>query len=173
MQAVATRLGVTPMALYRHVGTKAELLDGLVERLLGELAPLPAELSWDDRLAAAAHGIRAVARRHPAVFPLLLERPAATPDALGVRNDVYRALAEAGVGQDELARTERLISTAILGFAVSEVAGRFAKHSRRLLDADFDRLLQLLRGFIADEAKASAPAGGSARSAVKAARKGR
>src|SRR5580658_8888177 len=74
MQAVATRLGVTPMALYRHVGTKAELLDGLVERLLGELAPLPAELSWDDRLAAAAHGIRAVARRHPAVFPLLLER---------------------------------------------------------------------------------------------------
>jgi len=31
MHAVATRLGVTPMALYRHVGDKAALLDGLVE----------------------------------------------------------------------------------------------------------------------------------------------
>ncbi len=34
MRAVADRLGVTPMALYRHVGDKQGLLDGLVERLL-------------------------------------------------------------------------------------------------------------------------------------------
>jgi AcrR family transcriptional regulator len=148
MQAVAGRLGVTPMALYRHVGSKAELLDGLVERLLTEF-PMPSPgLPWDERLTAVAQGIRRVARRHPAVFPLLLERPAATPVALRVRGGVYDALADAGVEPDEIARTERLVSTAILGFAVSEVAGRFSRHSRRLLDGDFTRLLELLRACI-------------------------
>jgi len=156
MQAVAARLGVTPMALYRHVGTKAELLDGLVERLLTEF-PLPApELAWDERLTAMAQGIRSVARRHPAVFPLLLERPAATPDALRVRGGIYEALLQAGVGSDDVARTERLVSTAILGFAVSEVAGRFAHHARGLLDADFVRLLELLRLLIVSDVEAGA-----------------
>ena len=37
MQAVADRLGVTPMALYRHVTNKADLLDGLVESILLEV----------------------------------------------------------------------------------------------------------------------------------------
>src|SRR5580658_155886 len=148
MQAVAGRLGVTPMALYRHVGSKAELLDGLVERLLTEF-PMPSPgLPWDERLTAVAQGIRRVARRHPAVFPLLLERPAATPEALRVRGGVYDALADAGVEPDEIARTERLVSTAILGFAVSEVAGRFSRHSHRLLNGDFTRLLEMLRGCI-------------------------
>ena len=40
MQAVADRLGVTPMALYRHVANKADLLDGMVESILLEV-PLP------------------------------------------------------------------------------------------------------------------------------------
>jgi|SRR5580658_1275429 AcrR family transcriptional regulator len=154
MQAVAARLGVTPMALYRHVGNKAELLDGLVERLLTELPMPAAELGWEDRLRSMAQGIRRVARRHPTVFPLLLERPAATPEALVVRGGVYNALAEAGVDSDAVSRLERLISSAILGFAVSEVAGRFARHSRRLLDADFASLLDLVGGWIVAAADA-------------------
>jgi AcrR family transcriptional regulator len=40
MHAVARRLQVTPMALYRHVDDKNALLDGLVEMLLTEY-PLP------------------------------------------------------------------------------------------------------------------------------------
>lgn len=39
MAAVAERLGVTPMALYRHVAYKTDLLDGLVELWC----------SWDQR----------------------------------------------------------------------------------------------------------------------------
>ena len=38
MHAVGRRLAVTPMALYRHVGGKDALLDGLVEALLTEIA---------------------------------------------------------------------------------------------------------------------------------------
>src|SRR5260370_16919206 len=39
MRAVAERVGVTPMALYPHVGSKAELLDAMMGRLIGELLP--------------------------------------------------------------------------------------------------------------------------------------
>lgn len=152
MQAVADRLEVTPMALYRHVANKADLLDGLVERLLTEFPQPSADLPWDQRLAGLAQAIHRSARRHPAVFPLLLQRPATTPGAREVREGIYRGLREAGVGADRIARIERLTSTAILGFAVSEAAGRFAKHARRELDADFDLLQHMLRDFIEAEA---------------------
>jgi AcrR family transcriptional regulator len=152
MGAVATRLKVTPMALYRHVANKAGLLDGIVELLLTEFPPPPAG-PWVDRLAGLADAIRASAQRHPSVFPLLLQRPATTPRARGARNSVYSALKEAGVEEARIEQTERLISTAILGFAASEAAGRFRNHSRRQLDADFALLQELLGRFIESESQ--------------------
>jgi AcrR family transcriptional regulator len=137
MQAVARRLGVTAMALYRHVRDKAELLDRVVEALLTEF-PLPADdLPWDERLRTVGRSIRDVARRHPAVFPLLLQRPATTPESRRVREAVCLALEEAGFAPDEARRAERLVSTAVLGFAVSEATGRFRGHTRRTIDEDF------------------------------------
>lgn len=152
MAKVAERLGVTPMALYRHVADKADLLDGLVELLLTEF-PAPSEAgAWDERLAALARNIRSSARRHPSVFPLLLQRPATTDEARRTRDAVHAALRDAGVRVEQVAQVERLVSTAILGFSVSEVAGRFAHLSTEERDADFDALLAALRGFIAARA---------------------
>ena len=39
---------------------------------------------------------------------------------------------------------QRLLSTAVLGFALSEVAGRFDAQTARQRDADFELLLELL-----------------------------
>lgn len=136
MRAVADRLGVTPMALYRHVGDKQQLLDGLVERVLAEL-PLPdPALPWLDALEAMSRAMRATARRHPDVFPLLLQRPAVTPGAVRVRQAVYAALRSAGVSDVDVPRTERMLSTFVLGFAASEAGGRFTVNTAQL-DADF------------------------------------
>jgi AcrR family transcriptional regulator len=151
MGAVAERLGVTPMALYRHVANKADLLDGVVELLLTEFPPPPPELSWSERLSTLAGNIRRSARRHPSVFPLLLQRPATTAEARVTREGVYAALADAGVPADRIAQVERVVSTAILGFAVSEAGGRFRNHSRRQLDTDFEVLQTLLGRFIESE----------------------
>ncbi len=65
-----------------------------------------------------------------------------------MRDGIFLALQEAGVGPEKIARTERLISTAILGFAASEVTGRFNRFPRHELDADFDLLKDRLRMFI-------------------------
>lgn len=167
MHAVARRLQVTPMALYRHVGSKAALLDGLVEMLLTDL-PLPArELPWPEFLAALAAGIRATARRHPAAFPLLLSRPAVTPAAMSVRNAVHDALRQAGVPDTDIARTERLLSTAVLGFAVSEAAGRFRGHDQAVIDADFAELQQWLRRLLPAAAGQAETATGGCREPLR------
>jgi AcrR family transcriptional regulator len=140
MQAVAGRLEVTPMALYRHVANKADLLDGLVESLLTGF-PLPAaELAWDLRLRELGRSMREIARRHPQVFPLLLSRPATTAASLRVRQAALVALEDAGLDSERAAHAERLISTAILGFAASEAGGRFRELSPATIDADYTRL---------------------------------
>jgi AcrR family transcriptional regulator len=126
MRTIAGRLGVTPMALYRHVTDKRELLDGLVERLLLEL-PIPdRELPWEQRLRELAVGLRLIASRHPDVFLLLFARPAFTPAAVRPRDAVYDALRDAGIAEELVPRAERLLSTLVLGYAASEAGGRFS-----------------------------------------------
>ncbi|MFI9604542.1 TetR/AcrR family transcriptional regulator [Streptomyces sp. NPDC052043] len=128
MRAVADRVGVTPMALYRHVEDKAALLDGMVGRLLAALLPSEAveNQAWDERLGALARACRAVTHRHPWAAYLLFSRPAVTPDAVRAVDIIYTALIEAGVPEPEVPRLERLVSTFAIGFAASEASGRFA-----------------------------------------------
>lgn len=131
MRAVAQRVGVSAMSLYPHVASKEALLDGVVDVLLAEqlptLEPLPADADWWTRLVAAAQGVRKLAARHPSAFSLLLARPSVTPDAVRATDMIYRAVLDAGVPDAHVARVERLVSTFVLGFAASEVNGRFSK----------------------------------------------
>lgn len=126
MRAVADRVGLTSMALYPHVGDKAGLLDGMVDRLLGEVAPPDPALPWRDRMRALARSMREVATRHPATAQLLFSRPAVTPDAVHVVDLIYQALLEAGVPAADVPRVERLVSTTLLGYVISETGGRFS-----------------------------------------------
>lgn len=126
MRAVAASIGVTAMALYPHVRSKDDLLDGLLGRLLTEFSlPDPAK-PWPDRLREMARSARDTAHRHPAVVPLIFTRPAITPDAVKVVDVIYLALLDAGVQLDQVARVERMVSTFVLGYAISETGGRFA-----------------------------------------------
>src|SRR5919202_3260329 len=138
MSAVAARLGATPMALYHHVDSKEHLLDLLIGAVLSEV-PDAADLppGWA-QLEAFAHGLREVADRHPAVFPLLLQRPAVAPGSQTVRGRVRDALRSIGVPPDALDRCERLVSTVALGFLASETGGRLADVPREQRDADFE-----------------------------------
>jgi len=79
---------------------------------------------------------RSAAKRHPAVFPLLLTRPAATPAARTARDSVQEALRESGLAADEAALAECLINAA---------AGRFRHHPQQVIDEDFAVLLRWLR----------------------------
>jgi AcrR family transcriptional regulator len=144
MSAIASLLGITPMALYRHVDSKEHLLDLLVEAVLREISDIGGELTGWPQLEALARGLREAARRHPEAFPLLLQRPAITSGGLVLRSRIRDALQSCGVPQEGLERGERLVSTIALGFLASETGGRFNDVPIEQRDADFELLLELV-----------------------------
>ncbi len=141
MRLVASELDVSTMALYRHVKNKDDLLDGLVERLLGELRLPEDSLPWDVRLRMLASEMRALASRRPELFGLLLQRRAVGSEAIRAREATLRALRDAGIDRKAADRLERLLSTVVMGFAFSEATGRFAGID---VDEEFDAALELL-----------------------------
>lgn len=82
MRRLARALGRDPMSLYRHAATKAELLDAVAERVLGQLTVDTTDEDWAAQLHTVARQFRDLARAHPHVVPLLVTRPLATPLAL-------------------------------------------------------------------------------------------
>jgi AcrR family transcriptional regulator len=46
MRKLADELGVVPVALYKHVASKEELLDGMVDIVVGEVDPPVSGASW-------------------------------------------------------------------------------------------------------------------------------
>jgi AcrR family transcriptional regulator len=141
MRLLARELNVSTMGLYRHVANKDDLLDGLVERLLGEIQLPDDSLPWDERLRMMAHELRALAKRHPELFGLLLQRRAVGAGATRAREAELRALGDAGFETKEAERLERLLSTVVMGFAFSEATGRFAGID---VDDEFEAALELL-----------------------------
>jgi AcrR family transcriptional regulator len=126
MRAVGQRLGLSPMALYPYLRSKDALLDAMVERLLGELLGMAAGGGgWQDRLRAVSGAVRALARRHPGAYPLIVSRPGVTAEVRRLDDLISEILRAAGVPAAEVPRLERLLATLMLGFANSEVSGRF------------------------------------------------
>ncbi len=52
MRTLAQELGVVPMALYKHVSDKDELIGGMVDVVLGEIEPPDPSLDWKDAVRA-------------------------------------------------------------------------------------------------------------------------
>jgi AcrR family transcriptional regulator len=73
IRKLATELGVTPMALYWHFHSKDELLDGLAERLWGEMdLTVNRAAPWTEQIRVLFESLLKVLRAHPAAPTLLL-----------------------------------------------------------------------------------------------------
>ena len=69
MRALATRLGVVPAALYRHVGSKEQLYDLVLDRVLAEVdCQADPALPWTGQVTALARRLRAVLEDHPGIL---------------------------------------------------------------------------------------------------------
>lgn len=125
MRAVAERVGLTSMALYPYVGGKDALLDGLVDLLHLELGSRhgddPADIDWRLRLRALGRAVRALSRRHPGAYPLLLNRP--SPGNSWLTAALRATLHDARVPADEVPRLTRMICAFLLGYTTGEITG--------------------------------------------------
>ena len=109
MRRLAGDLGVAPMALYRYVPGKAELIDVMVDAAIGE-QDLPADGDWRTRLAEAARASRALHERHPWLQPALLARPPLGPNAVAVYERLLAAASGIGLDPAETVAAVQLIA---------------------------------------------------------------
>ncbi|PNE42186.1 GntR family transcriptional regulator [Streptomyces noursei] len=86
MRRVAAEFGVSSMALYRHVGSKDELVMQMADAAFAEVRlPEPAPTGWRDRMEAGARLQWALYRRHPWLAQFLsISRPQPMPRAMAV-----------------------------------------------------------------------------------------
>jgi AcrR family transcriptional regulator len=138
MRTLAHQLGAAPMALYRHVSGREDLLEAVVALLLDEVRDdLDIELAktWQGYLQSLAHAIRRIAVDHPNAFPLVATRHPAAPwlrppiRSLDLVEDFLQRLGGHGFDDDQIAHAYRGFSSFLLGQLLLESATRGAETS--------------------------------------------
>src|SRR3984893_4217615 len=121
MRALATRLGVVPAALYRHVGSKEQLYDLVLDRVLAEVdCQADPALPWTGQVIALARRLRAVLEDHPGIAALLQTRDPISPASLALAEAFLAPLHAVGLPGRQAALAFRLIYDYTLGFALSD-----------------------------------------------------
>ncbi|MGX4658014.1 TetR/AcrR family transcriptional regulator [Micromonospora sp. SCSIO 07396] len=129
MRNLAQELGVVPMALYKHVANKDELLDGMIDVVVGEIEPLTPGVGWQPAIRRRVLSARQVLRRHPWASLAIESRSTATPAVLGYLDSMIGALRAGGLSADLTHHVMHAMGSRILGFSqelfdASRQAGR-------------------------------------------------
>ena len=127
MRRLGQALDRKVMTLYRYVPSKDALLDGVVARVLTDLAINPAAADWRQELRGLATSFRGLALAHPNAVPLLVTRQLASP--LGQRppatlrplEDFLELLIRAGFSPANALRAYRLFFGFLHGHVLDEL----------------------------------------------------
>lgn len=122
IRSLAQELGVKPMSVYHYVANKDEIIDGIVDRVYGEMELPAAEGDWRAEMHRRCTSAREVLGRHPWAIPLLQSRTAPGPATLRHHEAVIACLRCAGLSVEMTAHALALIDSYVFGFALSEAA---------------------------------------------------
>ncbi|MFI9332356.1 TetR/AcrR family transcriptional regulator [Kitasatospora sp. NPDC052868] len=116
MRRLAQELGVVPMALYKHVANKEQLLDGMVDAVVGGIDP---PLGGPDWKAVVRHRIlsaRQVLRRHRWASRVIESRPGPTPAVLEYLDSMIGIFRAGGLSADLTHHVMHAMGSRLLGF---------------------------------------------------------
>jgi AcrR family transcriptional regulator len=116
MRRLGQELGVDAMALYRHVQNKDDLLDGIVELIVAEIARPPANQNWKGNLREQAMAARRVMLRHPWARRVLEDRPKGGPVFLAYVESVLGTLRDNGFSIELAHHVLHVMGSRIFGF---------------------------------------------------------
>ena len=116
MRELGLRLGVEAMSLYNHVASKDDILDGMMDLVVAEIA-LPAEpADWKQAMRRRATSARVVFSLHPWASVLMDSRQSSGPARLHYFDWVIGTLRRAGFSLEMAARAFSLVDSYIYGF---------------------------------------------------------
>ena len=117
MRRLAQQLGVVPMALYKHVADKDELLDGMVDVVISEFDPPDPSLDWKDGVRQRVLSARRAVLRHPWARQAIESRTRRTPAVLGHMDAVAGTFRAGGFSVDLTHHVMHALGNRIWGFS--------------------------------------------------------
>ena len=130
MRNLAEELGVAATSIYWHIGGRDKLFDSLVDRLLSQMAHLPADGETPvDRIASLARSQRKVLIERQHLLAIAHERDRTPLLFLPIQQTLAAQLAEVGVTGTDAALILRAIQVHVISSAVMQFSAvRGAKH---------------------------------------------
>ncbi len=119
MRRLAQELGVVPMALYKHVANKDELLDGMVDLVFDEIESPSIGPDWRSAMRRRAISARQALKRHSWAIGLM-ETQNPGPANLRNHNAVMGCMREAGFSFEAAIHAYSVQDAYIYGFALQE-----------------------------------------------------
>lgn len=116
MRELGRRLEVEAMSLYNHVANKDDILDGMVDLVVGEIDLPPDEVGWKEAMRRRAVSARDVFSRHQWVSGLIDSRESSGPARLRYLDWVIGTLRRGGFSIDQTARAFSLLDSYVYGF---------------------------------------------------------
>ncbi|MEV4709019.1 TetR/AcrR family transcriptional regulator C-terminal domain-containing protein [Actinoplanes sp. NPDC049316] len=117
MRNLAQELGVVPMALYKHVANKEELLEGMIDAVVAEIDPPAAGAGWKQAVRRRILSARQVLQRHPWAPIAIESRTAATPGVLAYLDSMVGTLTAGGFSADLAHHVMHAMGSRMLGFS--------------------------------------------------------
>lgn len=117
MRKLAQELDVVPMALYRHVSNKEELLDGIVDIVVEEIDPPEPGLGWKDAIRRRVLSAREMLLRHPWAVRVIESRADPTPGLIGYFDEMIGLFRAGGFSMDLTHHAMHAMGSRLLGFS--------------------------------------------------------
>jgi AcrR family transcriptional regulator len=121
MRPLADVLGVAPMALYRHVASKDDLIDGMVDVVFGEVELPAADGEWRAAMRRRAISLRDVLSRHRWAIGLMESRRHPGQANLRHHDAVIGSLRAGGFDMAMVAHAYSVLDAYIYGFALTKM----------------------------------------------------
>jgi AcrR family transcriptional regulator len=121
MRKIAQELGVQAMSLYNHVANKDDLLDGIVDIVIGEIKVPDLGVDWKTAMRRRAHSAHEVLLRHPWATMPIVSRINVGPAMLRYIDTTLGCLCEAGFSIEMVDRAWNAIDSHIYGFTLQEL----------------------------------------------------
>jgi AcrR family transcriptional regulator len=116
MRTLAQELGVVPMALYKHVANKEQLLDGMVDVIVGEIDAPAGGTDWKDAVRQRVLSARRALLRHPWASRVIETRTSATPVVLDYLNSIIGMFRAGGFSADLTHHVMHALGSRMWGF---------------------------------------------------------
>jgi AcrR family transcriptional regulator len=116
MRKIAHELNVVPMALYKHVAGKDELLDGMIDAVVQEIEPPQMDLEWKSAVRARILSARRTLLRHPWASRVMESRTQPTPTVLTYMDSMIAMFRAGGFSMDLTHHAMHAMGSRMMGF---------------------------------------------------------